>query len=149
VQKPIFGSEGRGLVRWDEPGEGAKWWRILAQNQQVCYLQAYIDHGGRDYRLLVVGDEVFGLQRQREDDWRLNLSRGAHGQAYRLSASEQDLAQRCAAICGASVCGVDLVYDRHGAPWILEVNASPGWRGISTVGEVDIAQTYLRLFDRL
>ncbi|MFW9943537.1 MAG: hypothetical protein ACFFB7_00915 [Candidatus Sifarchaeia archaeon] len=35
--------------------------------------------------------------------------------------------------------GVDLLPDRDGDVWVLEVNATPGWSGLQKVTGIDIA----------
>ena len=40
---------------------------------------------------------------------------------------------------GAEVAGVDLLVDSTGKWWVIEVNAVPGWRGLSETTEKDIA----------
>ena len=37
-------------------------------------------------------------------------------------------------------CGVDIIRDRHGNLYVLEVNSIPAWKGLQGVVDVDIAQ---------
>jgi ribosomal protein S6--L-glutamate ligase len=54
------------------------------------------------------------------------------------------LAMRAAEACGAPIAGVDVVLDRAGSPFVLEVNAVPGWRALSSVTGIDVAAGVLR-----
>lgn len=143
VLKPIFGSEGRGLERpGTEPelqATAASW--ISAG--RVVYLQEFIPHAGWDLRLLVIGERIWAMRRSNPHDWRTNASRGATVTAWQATPAEQGLAFRAAAAVGASLAGVDLVYDRAGKPYLLEVNSAPGWKFISAATGSDIAAELL------
>jgi glutathione synthase/RimK-type ligase-like ATP-grasp enzyme len=38
-------------------------------------------------------------------------------------------------------CGVDIIRDKDGQLWVIEVNSIPAWRGLQSVTHVNIAQT--------
>src|SRR5262249_54440306 len=46
VVKPLFGSEGRGMVRVSEPELAWRTFRTLERTQAVLYLQRFVDHPG-------------------------------------------------------------------------------------------------------
>ena len=78
VIKPIFGSMGHGLVRVSDPDVAFRIVRALDQVRAVFYVQRYVEHGGRDIRVFIVGGRVIGAIERRapEGDWRTNVSRG-------------------------------------------------------------------------
>lgn len=143
VLKPIFGSEGRGLERPRTSAElqatAASW----VEAGRVVYLQEFIDHAGWDLRLLVIGERTWAMQRSNPHDWRTNASRGATVAAWQATADQQSLALKAAAAVGAPLAGVDLVYDRQGQPYVLEVNSAPGWKYLSAATGSDIAAELL------
>jgi RimK family alpha-L-glutamate ligase len=143
VVKPLFGSEGRGLYRIQEDAIAERVFRTLENIQAVLYVQKFIRHGGRDLRLLVIGERVLGMQRFHPSDWRTNVSRGAQVAAIQVSAELEEMAQRAAAAVGATLAGIDIVYDADGQPYVLEVNASPGWQGLQQATQLDVAQLVL------
>jgi RimK family alpha-L-glutamate ligase len=145
VVKPVFGSEGRGLLRLRSVELADRLFQALSQQGQTIYLQQYIDHANWDLRLLVVDGDVYAIKRQNEQDWRLNATRGARVTAVQANPEELRWARLVAKIVNARVCGVDLIYDRNDQPYILEVNASPGWRYVSQACGVDIAARVLDL----
>lgn len=139
VLKPLFGSEGRGITRLNDSDLALRAFKMLAQLGAVLYLQPFVPHEGYDLRLLVIGDEVFGMRRRNPLDWRTNISRGARGEAFEPGADLVCLAKRAAAAVDAEIAGVDFLPARDGRLYALEVNAVPGWKAIATATGVDIA----------
>lgn len=144
VLKPLFGGEGRGITRLQDEAVAGRVFRTLEQVGSVIYLQEFVPHQGADLRLLVIGDEVFGMRRVSTDDWRTNISRGAKAEPLEVTPELAGLAQRSAAAIGASVAGVDLLPAVDGRLLALEVNAVPGWRALARTTGVDIAERVLR-----
>lgn len=92
VVKPIFGGEGRGLIRVNDPEIA---WRVFGAIEQIAgvlYLQEFLAHPGYDLRLLVIGDEVFSVKRHALDDWRTNVSRGGKATPHIPTDIQRDLA---------------------------------------------------------
>ena len=144
VLKPLFGSEGRGIVRLSDEGIALRAFKALEQIGSVFYLQEFVEHEGCDLRLLVIGDEVLGMKRRNPSDWRTNISRGAVGEPLVVSSELAELAQRAAVAVGAPLAGVDLLPARDGRLLAIEVNAVPGWRALAGVTGVDVAAKVLQ-----
>jgi ribosomal protein S6--L-glutamate ligase len=144
VVKPLFGGEGRGITRVSDAAVARRVFMALEQIGAVLYLQRFLPHEGVDWRLLVVGDEVFGMQRINRDDWRTNVSLGARPAPLEVTVELAQLARRAATAVGASVAGVDLLPAADGQLYALEVNAVPGWRALAEVTGVDVAAHVLR-----
>ncbi len=140
VVKPLFGSKGLGSTLIKDKDFA---WRIYADlrfMKHVLYIQEYIEHGGRDIRAFVVGNQVVAaMYRERLGFWKTNISRGAKPVPYKPTADVEELAIRAAKILGCDVAGVDIL-DVKGEKFIIEVNSQPGWKGIQTVTKVDIAK---------
>jgi RimK family alpha-L-glutamate ligase len=148
VMKPLFGSEGRGIVRLSDEGIAERAFKALEQIGSVFYLQEFVEHEGCDLRLLVIGDEVLGMKRHNANDWRTNISRGAVGQTLQVTDELTDLAHRAAQAVGAPLAGVDLLPARDGRLLAIEVNAVPGWRALCDVTGVDVAAKVLEFLER-
>jgi RimK family alpha-L-glutamate ligase len=116
VIKPIFGSMGHGLVRVSDPDVAFRVAKTLETTRAVFYVQRAIDHGGRDYRLFVLGGRVLAAieRRAADGDWRSNVARGAAAVAFDAPADWQALAVRAAAVIEADYAGVDLLQGRDG-----------------------------------
>ncbi|MGD9646544.1 MAG: RimK family alpha-L-glutamate ligase [Pirellulales bacterium] len=143
VVKPLFGSEGRGLVRVDEVGLAERTFGLLAQLGSVLYLQEFVPHAGFDLRLLVIGSRVLAMRRTATNDWRTNLSRGGRAEPAEIDDELASLARRAAEAVGARHAGVDVLAGPDGRRYVLEVNAVPGWKGLSSALEIDVAQLVL------
>jgi RimK family alpha-L-glutamate ligase len=140
VVKPLFGSEGRGMVRVSDPDTGWRVFRTLERLQTVLYLQRFVPHPGWDLRVFVIGGRVLtAMRRYARDGWRTNVAQGGRAEAVDVSADEARLALRAAESVGAPVAGVDLLPGPGGEWYVLEVNAVPGWRALAPATGVDVA----------
>jgi RimK family alpha-L-glutamate ligase len=140
VVKPLFGSEGRGMVRVSDPELAWRTFRALERTQSVLYLQQFIRHPGWDLRVFVLGGRVLtAMRRHANEDWRTNVAQGGSAEGVRVGPEEERLALRAAAALGAAVAGVDLLPGPDGQWYVLEVNAVPGWRALAPVTGVDVA----------
>ena len=149
VMKPLFGSEGFGLTRLTDKDIAARAFEMLQRGGAVVYLQRYVDHGGADARLFVMGGRVLAaMRRTNRGDWRTNVARGGTGEAITPEPALVDIALRAARACHAELAGVDIAVPRGGSPLVLEINAVPGWRELSRVTGIDVAAEVLRYVAR-
>jgi ribosomal protein S6--L-glutamate ligase len=144
VVKPLFGSEGRGMLRVSDPDLAWRTFRTLERTGSVLYLQQFVPHPGWDLRVFVLGARVLAaMRRQAAGDWRTNVARGGRGEAVRAGPEEERLAVRAAQALGAATAGVDLLPAPGGGWYVLEVNAVPGWRALAPVTGVDVARALI------
>ena len=140
VVKPLFGAEGRGIVRVSDPDLAFRTFRTLERIQAVLYLQRFVEHEGYDVRMLILDGEFVGAMKRRSgDDFRTNVARSAIGEVHEPAETERLLARSAAQATGTRFAGVDLLYDRSGTCYVLEVNAVPGWRAFQRVTGIDVA----------
>lgn len=145
VVKPLFGAEGRGIVRVGDPDLAWRTFRTLERIDAVLYLQEFILHPGWDLRVMILGGKVLGgMKRIAETDFRTNVARQAKVESYSPTQQEQSWATRAANAVGATFAGVDLLYNRAGLGYVIEVNAVPGWRAFSRATGHDVAACLLR-----
>ena len=140
VVKPMFGAEGRGIVRVSDPDLAHRVFRTLERIDSVLYLQKFVRHPGYDIRVLILGGKVLGsMKRISDTDFRTNVSRDARTEVHTPTDLEIDYAQRSVVCTGATFAGVDLLYDEHGHLFVIEVNAVPGWRAFARTTGIDVA----------
>ena len=143
VVKPLFGSEGFGLTRISDPNLAMRAFTQLERMGAVIYVQRFVRHDGTDLRLFVLDDRVLTAMRRRGLDWRTNIALGGHGEPVEPPSQVVDLAIRAAQACEAQIAGVDILVSDDGEPYVLEVNAVPGWRRLAEVTGVDVTQQVL------
>jgi len=139
--KPLFGGEGRGIIRLQNRDLAWRAFSTLQQLGQVMYLQKFLPHFGYDVRVLVIGNELLSIRRRaREGEYRTNISQGGMAEPHPLTDAQSDLAIRCAAAVSGDMVGVDLLPAEDGKCYALEVNAVPGWKAVASCLNVDVAQ---------
>jgi len=141
IIKPLFGSMGHGMVRVSDLDTAFRVVHALELTRAVFYVQRVVEHQGCDVRAFVVGDRVVAAmeRRARDGGWRTNISLGGEARAIDLSPMWTEHALRAARAVGAEYAGVDLLPARDGTLYVLEVNGIPGWSGVQSVTETDIA----------
>lgn len=145
VVKPLFGSEGRGMVRVDSPDLAWRVFRTLERLQTVLYVQQFVAHPGWDLRVFALGGKVLAaMRRHAKGGWRTNVAQGGRTEAVSVTAEESRLALAAADAVGAEAAGVDLLPRPEGGYHVLEVNAVPGWRALASATGVDVAKAMVQ-----
>jgi ribosomal protein S6--L-glutamate ligase len=140
VVKPLFGSEGRGIVRVSDPELALRAFRTLERLQAVLYVQQYVPHTGCDVRVMVLDGRVIGAMRRcSPDDFRTNVARSARAEPHRPTDTEAEWALRATRAAGARFAGIDILYDGSGRGYVIEVNAVPGWQAFAKTTGLDVA----------
>ncbi|MFQ6065526.1 MAG: RimK family alpha-L-glutamate ligase [Candidatus Bathyarchaeia archaeon] len=138
VVKPLFGSRGVGSTRVSDPEVARRVFRAVSFYHGVLYLQEFVPHGSSDIRAFVIGNHVVASMRRVAETWKTNVSLGAKPVACRLDGESENLAVEAAGTIGCKVAGVDILEGPEG-PVIIELNSQPGWRGLQSVTEMNIA----------
>jgi RimK family alpha-L-glutamate ligase len=135
VIKPLFGSQGQGVRRVDTTPPPAP---MDAFVDGVFYLQQFIE-APHDYRVFVVNHLVVAAMKRTGEDWLHNVAQGAQCEV----AQEKDvlaIALQASSVLDIDYCGVDVIRDKNGKLWVLEVNSIPAWQGLQSVTSTNIAQ---------
>ncbi|MCA9062579.1 MAG: RimK family alpha-L-glutamate ligase [Planctomycetaceae bacterium] len=145
VVKPLFGAEGRGLLRVTERELAHRTFRTLSRLGAVLYVQQYVHSPGYDVRILLLDGEVVGSMKRfpAPGDFRTNVAQQGRGEPHTPTDQELQLARLAARHTQCLFAGVDLMHSPDGEPLIIEVNAVPGWRGLQTVCQIDVARHFL------
>lgn len=139
VVKPLFGSEGRGMVRVCDKDAAYRVFRALELGRYVFYLQEFIPHANWDMRAFVIGEEVVAAMVRRAEGWKTNVAAGASVEPLRLDEELLELSLRASAVLEAEYAGVDVLKAESGGYYVNEVNGIPGWRGLQETTKLDIA----------
>lgn len=146
VVKPLFGSEGRGLIRVSDRELARRAFTTLERLGSVLYLQEMIAHPGHDLRVFVLGDRILGSIRRHAPagDWRTNIAVGGRAIPVEINEPTRRLAVQSSQAIGAIMAGVDLIETPKRGLVVLEVNAVPGWKALAAATGVDVAAEILR-----
>jgi RimK family alpha-L-glutamate ligase len=140
VIKPLFGSEGKGMVRASDEETAYRVLRAWELNRYIYYVQEYIPHFREDIRAFVIGEEVVAAMRRRGTGWKTNFSQGAETDPVKLSPELNALALQATRLLNLDYAGVDILPAENGRNYVVEINSIPGWRGIQKTTERKIAQ---------
>lgn len=145
VVKPLFGAEGRGILRIEDEQLAWRVFRAIEKIGGVIYLQPYIKHPGWDLRIFILGEKVLGGMKRTapQGAWMTNVAQGGKGEAYKLNSDLETIGIKASNAVGAEIAGVDLILDENGKWLVLEVNAVPGWKAFAPVTGIDIAREIL------
>lgn len=141
VIKLLEGTQGIGVILAPDAKVAEAIIETLHSTNQNVLIQHFVaESRGRDIRALVVGDRVVAAMRRtaRGDEFRSNVHRGGTVAPVDLPDDYAAAAVRSAQIMGLKVAGVDMLEGADG-PLVMEVNSSPGLRGIEEATRLDVA----------
>ena len=159
VLKPLFGSQGKGLLRVGcVDGEHVPLPPLRALYGDFAYLQRYVaaqdarGSAGHDWRVLVVGGRAVAAMRRVSEHWVHNVAQGARCEPQSLiDGPGPELVQRAVAAARAldmDYAGVDLLPSPDGIQ-VIEVNGVAAWQGLQRVTRFNIAGALVNdLLDR-
>jgi len=131
VMKLLSGTQGVGVMRIRDVAEAAPIIDTLSELDQMICLQKFLPNPGEDIRVFLVGGQVVAAMKRKAapNEWRSNIHMGGVGVAHRPNAEETETAIKAADAVGVEIAGVDLI-NFNDQPYVIEVNASPGFRGL-------------------
>ena len=142
VLKPVVGSWGRlvSKVNDRESAEALLEHREVLGNyqQQIYYIQAFVDKPGRDIRAFVVGDETIAAIYRTSPHWITNTARGGVGTNCPVDAELHAICQAAAKAVGGGVLAIDVFEDRQRGLLINEVNHTMEFHSSVPATGVDI-----------
>lgn len=139
VAKPLFGSQGKNLQLITRLQDLAD----FSVYNGVYYLQRFVPTGAtgaRDWRLFIIGKQVFAAMQRKGSDWISNVANG--GKCYPAVPSRKfiDTAKRAMLAVNMHYGGVDLMLDTEGKLWVTEINSIPAWKGLQSVTRANVAE---------
>lgn len=142
VMKPTVGSWGRLLARVNDrdAAEAVIEHRATlgSSQQQVHYVQEYVDKANADFRVFVVGGESVAAIARRSEHWVTNTARGARAEGVAVSGELAEFSKRAAGAVGGDVVAVDLLECPRRGLLVNEVNHSMEFRNSVDTTGVDI-----------
>ena len=142
VVKQINGRQGAGVDLARSRSELEELVKARLDRTQGLLLQQYLAPAERqDMRVLVIGGKVAGAMRLTPPpgDFRANYHLGASSRAHDPSDAAAQVALAAAEAVGLDIAGVDLIIDAKERIFVIEVNYSPGFKGLEGATGLDIA----------
>lgn len=150
IIKLLEGSQGKGVILAETPNATSSIVDSFHRLRAPFLVQQYIEEAkGFDIRCLVIdGQVVAAMKRQAQgDEFRANLHRGGKAVEVDITREENDMALKAAEVMGLQVAGVDILRTPKQS-MVLEVNSSPGLRGIEHASGKDIAGKMIEFIEK-
>ena len=140
VLKPLFGSEGRGIVRITDVDCAHRVFKALELGNYVYYLQEYVPHNSEDIRVFVINGEPIAAMVRRGKNWKTNMANGASASPLVLDDTLRRMSIEAVRALDAVYAGVDILPCEGGGYMLIEVNGIPGWRGLQAATGIDVPE---------
>ncbi|MCI0654302.1 MAG: 30S ribosomal protein S6--L-glutamate ligase [Methylococcaceae bacterium] len=149
VVKLLQGTQGIGVVLAETHKAAESVIQSFLGLKASALVQEFIqESGGSDIRCFVIGEKVVAamMRQSKAGEFRSNIHRGGSTKLIKITPVERETAVLAARIMGLNVCGVDILRSNHG-PVVMEVNSSPGLRGIEEATCKDIAGMIIKFIE--
>ncbi len=146
VGKGLNSRQGQEVELLNGPQDAKRFMETRLKADKGVLLQRFISpKGRRDFRVLVIGGKVAGTMELQafDGDFRSNYHVSGWSHRAHLSMEQEGIALASVRAVGLSIAGVDLVLDEGQGCLVLEVNSTPGFRGLEAATGLDIAGTII------
>jgi len=150
IIKLLEGTQGMGVVLAETPKAAESVVDAFAELKVNILVQEFIREANYcDIRCFVIGNKVVAsmLRQAKPGDFRSNVHRGGSCNPVEITEEERVMATKAATIIGLNVAGVDIIRSAHGSV-VIEVNSSPGLRGIESTTNIDIAGAMIEFIEK-
>lgn len=143
-EKGYQGKSVRKFDSWEEEEKFVK--KINEKNLGMFLWQKYLPTKW-DIRVVIVdGKAIGGMKRSaRGEEFRSNFSLGGAVEEWQLSNEEKNLAEKVAKVCGLDYGGVDIMKDKEGNNYILEVNRQCQFQGFEKATGINVAKKVVEM----
>ncbi len=144
------GTQGMGVILAETKKSAKSILDTFYKMDTSILMQEFIEEAnGEDIRIIVIGNKVVASMKRTSalEEFRSNVHRGADTIAIIPTPKEQDIAINAVKYLGLGVAGVDLLRSKRG-PLLIEVNASPGLKGIESATGVNVAREIIKYVER-
>jgi len=142
VVKQVSSRQGEGVILVEKKCNEQAVTRKHLDKRKGLLVQRFIPPAGRqDIRVLVVGRNIVGAMElhPKKGDFRANYHLSKESRPRDLTPELTRIALKAANAVGLEIAGVDLIVDKNGRVSVIEVNYSPGFKGLEAATGLDIA----------
>jgi ribosomal protein S6--L-glutamate ligase len=147
VIKGLHGRQGTGVSLIDSIERHKPLLNPLLNTGQGLLIQRFIPpEKRRDIRIMVVGHRAVGAMtlKPKKGDFRANVHLNAGTERIRPTKEMTDLAIRSTKALGLDISGVDMIQEGSDPLRVIEVNYSPGFKGMEKCTGRDVASEIIR-----
>lgn len=146
VVKQVDGMGGDGVIKVNSQPEAEAFLTRFLKARKGLLVQQFLPPQERtDIRVLVIGGKIAGAMALEPDnqDFRTNIHQKGHARPVELTKFCASIAIKAAKACHLEIAGIDLIVEKDSSPLIIEVNYSPGFKGLEAATGQDIAKQML------
>lgn len=118
--------------------------RLTPLPNKIIIQNYFAESHGQDVRVLYIGKRKFAIERKNLGDFRSNLAQGGLAQKTHLLKHEELLCDFVFQKSNLNYAGIDFIRTSEGIKF-LEINVSPGFQGIDSTYQENIAEFILEL----
>ncbi len=100
----------------------------------------------RDVRVMVIGEKVFEAMSLTpvKGEFRANIHLNAKAETIKITGDMAAVAVKSAKALGLDIAGVDMLEEKDGVLHVIDVNSTPGFRGLEKCTGKDVASEIIR-----
>lgn len=150
VVKLLESSQGRGVVLAETKKAASSVISAFQKLNAAFIVQDFVKGAnGSDIRLFVISGKVVAsmMRSASDDDFRSNLHAGGKASKVKITQEERKIAKEATKAMGLNIAGVDILRSTNG-PKVLEVNSSPGFQGIETINNINLASLIIDYIEK-
>jgi len=151
IIKLLRGAQGKGIILAESLESAASTLdTIWSMGKHILIQQYIVESKGTDIRVIVVDGEVVASYKRiaKIGEFRSNLHKGAIGIPVDLNKEQEKIAVKAANALDLKVAGVDML-ESSGGLQVIEVNASPGFKGVEKATGINVALKIAKYAQRL
>ncbi|MGG6311968.1 ATP-grasp domain-containing protein [Paenibacillus macerans] len=144
VVKTISGSQGSGVFLAETQSKFIDLLEMINAYKEnaTMILQEFVESSrGMDLRVLTIGGRAVAAMKRSSgnDSFKANFSRGGFVEPYEINPEIEWLALETSRLLNLDIAGIDLLFDGDHYK-ICEANSSPGFEGLESCCQVNIAE---------
>lgn len=148
IAKHEKGYQGKSVKKFDSGKRLEKWANKIQEKNLGMFLWQKCLPTRWDLRVIVLDGKAIGAMKRSAvgDEFRSNFSLGGAVEAWNLSETDRQLAEKVANVCGLDYCGVDIMKDENDVSYILEVNRQCQFQGFEKSTGINVAKMVVEMF---
>ena len=148
IEKPTQGSVATGVALMKDRISAISTIQSLVKSRTNVLIQEYIESMGRDYRVIVIGNKIVASYQRISErgDFRANLQQGGSGVPILMTPSDKEFCIKAARAIDLNIAGIDIIKNKRGKTYLLEVNANFGFK-VQKITGINIANQIIQFIE--